>query len=92
MGDARIAALADLQGLKARKEPALPFIEQAEEQNDRGLQLMRQHPFAHTLELPGEHLATRHALSVPLACLAGKVHDDTAERLAVDQRLPVQMP
>jgi hypothetical protein len=26
MGDARIAALADLQGLKARKEPALPFI------------------------------------------------------------------
>ena len=53
--DPGIAALADFERLKSCKEASLALIEQAEEQNDRRFQLVRQHPFAHPLELTGHH-------------------------------------
>jgi hypothetical protein len=53
----------------------------------RRLQLVRQYPFRHSLELAGDHLAARHALPLTLTRVAGQVHDHPVELLLVHQRV-----
>lgn len=89
-GDSRITPRTDLERLKPRIAAPLTFVEQAEEQNDRGVQLVRQ---CHLRRLPaGRHLPACRPLTALVAWPSGQVHEHPVELLPLQQSPPVQAP
>ena len=46
LGHAAVCAVTELEGFETGMEPALPFVENREEENDRGLRFIGDHPQA----------------------------------------------